>query len=145
MKIVYTLIFILAISLVSAFSFTSWFISSPTIQSNPTNVTIDNFATTMQNNPIINDLPRTASIKLSIGNKSFLIERNEISNFRNQSTDLDISFPKRYIKQLSTTNYCSTLRKAISKKDYKTSLKILKIKLVWKYSGLIKYHRCFNF
>ncbi len=148
MKIISVLfIGILIISLGSAFSFGGWFFgsnSTPLVPKN-INVTLDNFAGSFKDNVIVMDLPRGAAIKLSVGGRDFFIGQGLIEKFDGQNVDASIRFPKKYISELSTENYCRVLRKAISAKDYSGSLKLSRVSFIWKYRKLISYHRCFGF
>jgi hypothetical protein len=100
----------------------------------------------------IGDLPKDGVISLRFFNfengqrvwlNTFLIGKNQI--LTSGTPDIYLTLHYKYLAELTETNLCEIIQTANTKGDLGMETELSNTKLLFKYSGIIKYRDCFGF
>ncbi|MEM0465929.1 MAG: hypothetical protein QXW97_04495 [Candidatus Pacearchaeota archaeon] len=110
----------------------------------------ENFASYLEQQQIIKDLPKNGLINLKLyknenGQKifeeSFIITKGRVVKGESNKPDAIIYLNSNYIKD---NDFCSTIKSALENNDLEYELKKSEFFLTLKYSGMLKYKNCFG-
>ncbi len=106
-------------------------------------VTTETFPVYMETHPLLKDLPKDASISLTIGGQAYGISGKSIQVDKViNDADISIELPSGYEGRIGEVGLCSAVKEAIKNGDVKFETKVSKTKLMLKYYKLIKYRSC---
>lgn len=118
-------------------------ISGPTV-----NITYQNFAEIISQNPLVNDLPVDGSIllifydkKTSAKEKEFFLTKGKVEE-KDVVGDITLSLPSTYMQGLTNKNLCEKITSANNNNELQFSSSISDKELLWKYKGMVKYKDC---
>lgn len=114
----------------------------------------DNLAPFLSKTQFIKDLPKNSQIMIQFYNyntgnrqieRSFILEKDKAMEGISQEPDLTILIHSKYIPELNTLTFCSTIAKARNNGDFGMSFQGSEISLAWKFRNMKKYSDCFGF
>jgi hypothetical protein len=115
----------------------------------PVNITLENFEEIVSKNPMIQNLPKDAIIKLSFyeGNReeNFLLRRGSVTRGNSTNLDMTISLPIKYLGDLTDRNFCEVINRAKNEGLLFTSTDKSTSSLLWKYRSMMEYRDCIGF
>jgi hypothetical protein len=118
-------------------------------------VTKENLHLYIENQKIIQELPKDALISLRLYNfdtgvrqweKAYVITKGNVEeanaqNLDENKLDADIIISSKHVL---SAEFCTAIKQARANNDFGYELKASKASLLWKYRGLIKYKDCFE-
>jgi hypothetical protein len=118
-------------------------ISGPTI-----NITYQNFAEVIGQNPLVIDLPADGSLLLifydkasSKREKTFFLTKGKVEE-KDVVGDISLSLPSVYMHGLTNKNLCEKIIDAKNNNELEFSSSLSNKDLLWKYKGMMKYKSC---
>jgi len=102
------------------------------------------FPTYLETHPAINDMPKSASVELSIGKNLYLVNGKDVSEISEEEKekDIKITLPEGYENVMGKIGLCESLRKASSENSLGFEIYSSKTVLLLKYRKLLKYREC---
>ncbi len=108
-------------------------------------VNLDSFPVYIETHPIMNSLPKDASISLEIGEQTYGISGKNIDKDKILSDPhISIKLPKNYEIRIGEIGLCSAIGEAVKNGDLDIETHISNTKLLIKYYSLIKYKKCLD-
>jgi len=107
----------------------------------PVLVTPNNLPSYLSGYPIINDLPKKASIYVKFDDLSYSVTRGSVIPGVPQNPDVVIILPEEYIGKLGY-GVCGALREAIRNGDLRVESDLSNAQLLWKFKRMLKYRDC---
>jgi len=106
-------------------------------------ITLENFPSYLVKQAIIKELPKSAQISLVLSDvgKSYIVTTGSVKEGQATKPDIIVTIPSKYV--LDSGDFCSLVKLANSRRDLSYELKVSKVSLLWKYSGMMKYKSCF--
>jgi len=121
-------------------------------ETQPVVITQENFPVYLQQQQIIQELPKKAILSLRLYNfdtgerkwvADYTIEKGAVSEGIPENSDAEIIIHSKYAGKL-INNFCQTIQQAKANGDVAFELKSDKLSLSWKYRSLMKYKDCFT-
>jgi hypothetical protein len=119
-----------------------------------TNIDYNNLISFLKTTKFVEDIPSDSTLLLTFYNfntgsrqieKSFIIKKGSAEEGTIGDPDLTISIHSKYLDELNSQNFCSTVSKAKRNGDLGYSYEMSTAKLAWKLKSLNKHKACFGF
>ncbi|GEM_PF-4450288 len=113
--------------------------------------TVENFPEYLEKIPVINNLPKDASILISVYNNDkryrYYIKGKNVEYLEDQQprADIEVSFPSKYLAKLNSANFCEVAKEMNNNRDLSFKINTDKISLFWKYRDVLKYRSCLGY
>jgi len=75
-------------------------------------------------------------------NSTFIMKINE-SNINEDNYEIIVLMHSKYLKELTTSNFCSIIKKANTNGDLAIETQLSSVELGWKFKSLYKFKDCF--
>lgn len=117
------------------------------------NLTKENFYLYLQQQELVQNLPKDAVISLKLYNvssgtkqleKSYIIKRASVIEGDLNNSDMEIAIDSKYLDDFSR-DMCSAIKNASNNGEMTTEIKLSKTALLWKYKSMLGYKDCFGF
>lgn len=114
-------------------------------------VNYNNFADVVSKISLVDDLPKNSEVLIKFYNfdkgyrnveKTYLIKEGVISESDLESAEVVVYLYSGYIDKLNNNNFCDVLSDAYEKKNLGIRSSLSKVKVLWKYRGMLKYRSC---
>ena len=105
----------------------------------------------LKKSPVINNLPKDASILISVYNNDkryrYYIKGKNVEYLEDQQprADIEVSFPSKYLSKLNSANFCEVAKEMNNNRDLSFKINTDKISLFWKYRDVLKYRSCLGY
>lgn len=118
------------------------------------NINYGNIEEALSGNSIVRALPEDAVILLRFYNlnagqreweKSYVIKKTEVREGFVDNADIKVTIHSKYLEKLTNKNFCSVIQTASKNGDLAIETELSKVKLLWKFKGIIKYRGCLGF
>ena len=106
-------------------------------------VSSESFPTYLETHPAIENMPKSSSIGIVIGNRNYEIEgKNVYLSDKQKINDIKITLPEDYEAVIGDLGLCEAVRKATKNNEFGVDFHINKAILLLKYRKLLKYGGC---
>ncbi|MDO8517441.1 MAG: hypothetical protein Q7S33_04945 [Nanoarchaeota archaeon] len=132
--------------------------STPTTPSTPSappiKITYENFASMLSKNSMIQALPDNSALLLKFYNfnsgqrqweKTYAITKSSVKEGNVENPDITILLSSKYLNELTTSNFCSIIKKAKANNDLGIETSLSTPSLLWKFKSMTKYKDCLGF
>ena len=153
-----TLVVVLLLLVIAGFYIYNYFNIKPSIVSSENIATVpinySNFASAMNNNPIVLDIPSDSAILLKFYNvnsgkvnieKSYILSEEGVKEGNLNNAGIILSMNSKYLTVLNNKNFCGVVQEARNNQDLGIETSLSKTDLAWKYKKLYRYRECFGF
>jgi hypothetical protein len=100
------------------------------------------FPVYLETHPLFRDLPSKTRIDVVIGDIHYGITGNTINRGRPENPDLTVELLEGYETVIGQKGLCEAIREAHSRGELAVTPHVSTAKLLFKYSGLLKYRTC---
>ena len=119
----------------------------------PVDLNYNNLALFLEKTQFVKDIPKNSIISIKFYNidsgerqteKSYLLGEDKVAEGTTQNTDLTILIHSKYIPELNTLNFCSTISKARNNGELIFEYEGSEIGILWKFRSMKKHSECFG-
>ncbi|MEK6909165.1 MAG: hypothetical protein AABX23_03880 [Nanoarchaeota archaeon] len=109
-------------------------------------VNTESFPNYLETHPAVESLPKSSSLELIIGSKTYEIDGKNVilSDGKNTDKDIKVILPQGYESVIGEIGLCDAIKKANKNKELDFELYVNKATLLLKYRKLLKYSDCLN-
>ncbi|MBT3691543.1 hypothetical protein HOG16_04860 [Candidatus Woesearchaeota archaeon] len=120
----------------------------------PVDLNYNNLALFLSKTQFVEDIPKNSIISIKFYNfnsgerqleKSFILKKGEVHEGTPDNEDLVILIHSKYIQELNTLNFCSTISKARNNGDLGIEYGGSEVGILWKFRSMKKHSECFGF
>lgn len=136
------LVFIFALGVLAYFIYDTYFGKPAYAPWEPIELTQENLPANLQQFAVVGDLPSDARLQLTVGQKSYVIEKASVREGTLENADIYVTIPASYLTIMGQHGWCAGLQQARVNGDLGIQLRESTSSLAIKYSTLLKYKDC---